>query len=250
MKILISPAKKLNIDRQVSLLNDSECKFLNNSQEIMDKLSRYSVSKLQKLMNVSMKIAITNKSRNDNWKIPFTSGKQSIHLFQGEVYSSMKIDDFTREDMEFTSKHLRILSGLYGLLRPTDVILPYRLEMGTRIQIGEKKNLYEYWRDILTSYLIEEVKEDKFLVNLASDEYFKVIDRKKIPIPIITPIFKDIKNGKAKVISFFAKRARGELSNFIIKNKINSIKDIRKFNRNNYILSKSDSTDSKLVFIR
>mgnify|MGYP000503833648 FL=1 len=130
----------------------------------------------------------------------------------------MKINEFDKEDFEYANNKLRILSGLYGYLSPSDVIMPYRLEMGTKIKVGESKNLYEFWRNTLTNSLVKEISTDGFLINLASEEYFKVIDKSKINIPIITPVFKDIKNGKPKVISFFAKRARGEMCNFIIKN--------------------------------
>ena len=162
----------------------------------------------------------------------------------------MKINEFDKEDFEYANNKLRILSGLYGYLSPSDVIMPYRLEMGTKIKVGESKNLYEFWRNTLTNSLAKEISTDGFLINLASEEYFKVIDKSKINIPVITPVFKDVKNGKSRVVSFFAKRARGEMCNFFIKNKINSIEEIKQFNSNNYNFSEEESTANNLVFIR
>ena len=162
----------------------------------------------------------------------------------------MRVEEFSNVDLDFANKSIRILSGLYGILNPSDLILPYRLEMGTKLEVGGTKNLYNFWQDILTEYLIKEIKKDSFITNLASDEYFKVIDSKRINIPIITPIFKDTKNGKVKVISFFAKRARGEKRNYIVKNKISSVSQIKEFNRNGYAFSEENSTETRLVFIR
>ena len=149
---------------------------------------------------------------------------------------------------DFANNRLRILSGLYGILKPSDLILPYRLEMGTKLKIGDDSNLYDFWRESVTGQLLNEIKEDKFLVNLASEEYFKVINKKQIPIPIVTPIFKDMKNGKSKVISFYAKRARGEMCNYIIKNKISSIDKIKRFDNLNYIFT--EENNGNLVFTR
>ena len=250
MKILISPAKKLNTDPEHSFLNSTECSFLNQSEIIMNTLSNYSVSELEDLMKVSVNIARLNKKRNKNWNLPFKSGKQAIHVFNGEVYSSMNIRDFNMKDFKFANNNLRILSGLYGILKPSDIILPYRLEMGTKIKIGKHNNLYEFWKEVLISYLLNEIKDDELLVNLASDEYFKVLDENKIKIPIITPVFKDFKNGKLKVVSFYAKRARGKMCNYIIKNKIDKIDDLKLFNVSNYVFNAEESSEKKLVFVR
>jgi len=252
MKILISPAKKLDFSSENTFLENSTSVFSEKSKIIMTELSSYSALQISKLMKISSNLGILNKERNDNWRFPFPEkkSKQALLSFKGEVYQNMKVEEFSRSDFEFANQYLRILSGLYGMLKPSDLILPYRLEMGTKLQIGKDKNLYHFWKETLTNHLIEELKEDTFLVNLASDEYFKVIDKKRIPADIITPIFKDIKNGKPKVISFFAKRARGEMCNFIIKNKINSIEAIKGYNRNNYNFSEEESTANNLVFIR
>ena len=252
MKILLSPAKKLDFSEEKKNLVDTHISFSKKSIEIMNYLSSYSALELSDLMKVSTNIAILNKERNENWIFPFpqSKSKQALLSFKGEVFQNMKINEFDKEDFEYANNKLRILSGLYGYLSPSDVIMPYRLEMGTKIKVGESKNLYEFWRNTLTNSLVKEISTDGFLINLASEEYFNVIDKSKINIPIITPVFKDIKNGKPKVISFFAKRARGEMCNFIIKNKINSIEEIKQFNRNNYNFSEEESTENNLVFIR
>ena len=216
----------------------------------MKELSSYSALELSNFMKISLNLAILNKERNDNWSFPFTANesKQALLSFKGEVYKNMKIEKFDQSDAEFANDRLRILSGLYGMLKPSDLILPYRLEMGTKLQIGDNSNLYDFWRKSITYHLLNEIKEDKFLVNLASEEYFKVFNKKQIPIPIVTPIFKDVKNGKTKVISFYAKRARGEMCNYIIKNKIVSIDKIKRFDNLNYIFTEENS--GNLIFTR
>ena len=250
MKILISPAKKIDFSSEKTFLENSTCVFSEKSKIIMNELSSYSALQLSKLMKISSNLGILNKERNDNWRFPFPEkeSKQALLSFKGEVYQNMKIDTFNKSDSEFANDKLRILSGLYGMLKPSDLILPYRLEMGTKLKIGNNSNLYDFWRASVTDHLLNEIKEDKFLVNLASDEYFKVINKKQITIPIVTPIFKDMKNGKAKVISFYAKRARGEMCNYIIKNKISSIDEIKRFDNLNYIFT--EENNGNLVFTR
>lgn len=252
MKIVLSPTKKLDFSDEKSSLKNTNYLFSEQSKEIMKELSSYSVLQLSKLMNLSENLSILNKERNDNWDYPFCvdDAKQALFAFKGEVYQNMRIDEFSESDLNFANKSIRIISGLYGVLNPSDLILPYRLEMGTKLSVNGNKNLYSFWRGILTKHLLSELESENILVNLASDEYFKVFDSKEITTPIITPIFKDIKNGKAKVISFFAKRARGEMCNYIIKNKISSVSDIKEFNRNNYTFSEEESTEERLVFVR
>ena len=252
MKILISPAKILDFSNEETFLEDSKFMFPEESKCIMNELSSYSALELSNLLKISLNLAILNKERNENWKFPFieNESKQALLAFKGEVYKNMKTEDFNKSDFEFANDRLRILSGLYGMLKPSDLIMPYRLEMGTKLKIDNKNNLYEFWKETLTKHLLKEIKEDKFVVNLASEEYFKVINKKQIPIPIVTPIFKDMKNGKAKVISFYAKRARGEMCNYIIKNKISTINHLSSFSENGYLFSKENSTKEKLVFIR
>lgn len=252
MKILLSPAKKLDFSYEKSSLKNTDYLFSEQSKEIMKELSNYSVLQLSKLMKLSDKLSILNKERNDSWTYPFSidNAKQALFAFKGEVYQNIRVNEFSESELDLANKSIRIISGLYGVLSPSDLILPYRLEMGTKLSVSGHKNLYSFWKDILTKHLLSELKSENFLVNLASDEYFKVFDSKEITVPIVTPIFKDIKNGKLKVISFFAKRARGAMCNYIIKNKINTIEDIKLFNWSNYILSEDESTENKLIFIR
>lgn len=252
MKILLSPAKKLDFSYEKSSLQNTDYLFSEQSKEIMKELSNYSVLQLSRLMKLSDKLSILNKQRNDSWTYPFSidNAKQALFAFKGEVYQNIRVNEFSESELDLANKSIRIISGLYGVLSPSDLILPYRLEMGTKLSVSGHKNLYSFWKDILTKHLLSELKSENFLVNLASDEYFKVFDSKEITVPIVTPIFKDIKNGKLKVISFFAKRARGAMCNYIIKNKINTIEDIKLFNWSNYILSEDESTENKLIFIR
>ncbi len=250
MKILLSPAKKLDFSYEKSSLKNTDYLFSEQSKEIMKELSNYSVLQLSKLMKLSDKLSILNKERNDRWTYPFSvnDAKQALFAFKGEVYQNIRVNEFSESELDLANKSIRIISGLYGVLSPSDLILPYRLEMGTKLSVSGHKTLYSFWKDIVTKHLLSELKSENFLVNLASEEYFKVINKKQIPIPIVTPIFKDVKNGKAKVISFYAKRARGEMCNYIVKNKISSIDEIKRFDNLNYIFR--EENNGNLVFIR
>ena len=172
MKILLSPAKKLDFTKEISKLNDTNISFVNESKIIMEKLSSYSALELSKLMSLSMNLSILNKERNDKWSYPFSKNiaKQSLYSFKGEVYQKMKIEEFSKDDLDYANNSIRIISGLYGILKPSDLILPYRLEMGTKLEVGKSKNLYSFWKNILTDYLINDIKDDDFLVNLASNQ--------------------------------------------------------------------------------
>ena len=253
MKILISPAKKLDSNECTNLdIKATRSKFLEKSQDIINTLKEYTPIELSNLMNISQNLSIKNYERNQKWTSDITlkNGKQAILSFKGAVYEAMNIEDFSSSDLDFANKSIRILSGLYGILKPSDLIMPYRLEMGTNISIGQYKNLYYFWKDIITDYLLNDIKDDNFLINLASNEYFKVINSKKVNMPIITPIFKDTKNGKTKVISFYAKKARGSMCNYIIKNKINDIEGIKGFNGLGYSFNDSLSNQDSFIFTR
>ena len=196
MKILLSPAKKLDFSYEKSSLKNTDYLFSEQSKEIMKELSNYSVLQLSKLMKISDKLSILNKDRNDSWTYPFSveDSKQALFAFKGEVYQNIRVNEFSESELDLANESIRIISGLYGLLSPSDLILPYRLEMGTKFSVSGHKNLYSFWKDILTKHLLSELKSENFLVNLASDEYFKVFDSNEITVPIVTPIFKDIKN--------------------------------------------------------
>jgi len=205
-------------------------------------------------MKVSSAIAELNFERFLRWQLPFDTdnSKQAIFAFMGQAYIGLKADTFTKSDLEYSQKHLRILSGLYGILKPLDLIQAYRLEMGTKLQNERGSNLYKFWGDIVTLELNKAIQEsgNKMLINLASNEYFKVINKKILDADIVTPVFKDEKNGVYKVITVYAKTARGMMSRFIIKNKINNTKDLLAFNYNGYAYSHEMSDKNILTFIR
>ena len=248
MKIIISPAKKLS-DKKLPLKDVSELQFSNEAKYLVKELKNYQVNDIKKLMGLSDNLAQLNYERYQQWDLNSDQVNAAIHMFQGDVYKGLKAEDFTANEMDFAQKNLRILSGLYGLLKPLDLIYPYRLEMGTKLKTQKGKNLYEFWGDKLSKVLISEMKSTEALVNLASNEYSKVLKLNDFPNPVITPIFKDYKNGKLKVISFYAKRARGEMCNFIIKNKITNTKNLKMFSNLDYKFS-DENDKGEILFTR
>jgi cytoplasmic iron level regulating protein YaaA (DUF328/UPF0246 family) len=193
-----------------------------------------------------------NYERNQEWELPFTldNARQAIYAFNGDVYRGIDAYTIEQDKLDKLQETVRILSGLYGVLKPLDLIQPYRLEMGTKMSVGKNKNLYEYWQKKITQALNDELEENELFINLASNEYFKAIDKKALKVPVIDIEFKEFKNGKYKVIGFYAKYARGLMTRFIIDTNANTIEDIKGFNLENYRLSEELSTDSKLVFTR
>ncbi len=254
MQIIISPAKSLDYETPLDYSKNSTPRLLKESQEIVNKINTLSINELADLMKISDKLAELNFSRFKHWKYPYDKNmiRQSLFAFKGDVYTGLDAYSLTPEDIEYTNNHLRILSGLYGLLRPLDMIMPYRLEMGTKLEVGEAKNLYKYWGDKITNLLNKDIEEnnDNTLVNLASNEYFKSLNIKIINAKIITPEFKDNKNGNYKIISFYAKKARGLMTRFIIKNKITNSEDLQAFDYNGYAFNPRMSTEDKPVFTR
>ena len=247
MKIIISPAKKLN-DRKINLQNTSDIQFLNETKYLIKELQKYSLIEIKKMMNISDKLALLNYERFQNWDLDSSDVMPAILLFKGDVYKGLKADSFSNEQLNFAQDHLRIISGLYGLLRPLDLVFPYRLEMGTNIQTNKADNLYEFWNDKLRLNLISEMKDNDILINLASNEYSKALELDQFKQKVITPVFKDSKNGKLKVISFYAKRARGEMVNFIVHNKIKDLSDIRSFNYEGYTFVSEENNE--ILFTR
>ena len=254
MIIVISPAKKLNFDATSPIKAFSECEFLENSKTLVDQAKDYSFNEIMILMGVSQNIANLTVQRFNDWNLPFTieNAKQAALAFNGDTYTGLEANTFNIDDFDYAQEHLRILSGLYGLLRPLDLIQPYRLEMGTTMNNSKGKNLYEFWGTKISEQLNRDINnhKSKYIVNCASDEYFKVIDLPTLNVPVIKPIFKDVKNGIPKVISFFAKRARGMMSKFIIKNRVQSIDDLHGFNDNGYEFQPDQSENHELLFIR
>ena len=254
MKIIISPAKKIDNSKNKKNIDFSNSFFLDKSRELVEILQGFSPTELSKLMGISNNLGLLNADRYINWSLPFNQGnaKQAILTFKGDVYQGIDVDDFDKKDFDFAQKNLRILSGLYGILKPLDLMQSYRLEMGTKLKTDKGNNLYHFWEDSLTEHLTKEIVRDKdtYLVNLASNEYSKALKFKKLEVPIITPIFKDLKNGQLKIISFFAKKARGRMCRFIIKNKLTSSNALREFKADGYAFDEKLSTDSEFVFVR
>jgi cytoplasmic iron level regulating protein YaaA (DUF328/UPF0246 family) len=250
MHLLISPAKTLNMDTIIVVPRTSVYPFEKESAELISDLKKLKSIEIQNLMNVSPKIAELNADRFNNWKLPFDLGnsKPAIFAFKGGVYIGLDAESLSEKEISFAQVHLSVLSGLYGLLRPLDLMQAYRLEMG--IKFGNKRggNLYEFWADKITDEI--NTREQKTILNLASNEYFKAVNKKKLKAEIITPIFKDEKNGVLKVISFFAKKARGMMARFIIQNQIVNLEEVKNFNLGGYAFSESLSTDKEWVFTR
>lgn len=252
MLVIISPAKTQDFSAQEWTKEFSEPYFLKESVKLVKELKKQSPQQIASLMSVSEKIADLNYTRFKNFKTPFTSenAKQALLAFKGDVYTDIDIAHYTQEDFEFAQNHLRILSGLYGLLKPLDLIQPYRLEMKIKLGNPRGKNLYEFWGDRITKKLNELATTAPTLINLASAEYFKAINPQLFKGNIITPVFKDNKDGDYKIIAFYAKRARGMMTNFIIKHKITQPEQLKTFQDAGYEYSEPLSSSHEWVFIR
>jgi cytoplasmic iron level regulating protein YaaA (DUF328/UPF0246 family) len=252
MKIVISPAKSLNLDTALPTIHFTEAAFLKQAETIQKTLKKKKPKQLMELMDISEKLADLNWQRNQDWQLPFTTenARPAIYTFDGEVYTGIEAFTLPVEKIVVLQDKLRILSGLYGILKPLDLMQAYRLEMGTSLAIGTKKNLYEFWKKTLTDQLNSELQNDELFVNLASNEYFSAIDAKKLKVPVITPEFKDYKDGKLKMISFFAKKARGLMVRYIIDTNAETVDDLKGFNYEGYVFDANLSNGNKLVFTR
>jgi hypothetical protein len=252
MKLVISPAKSLDFNTELPTAKTTEGCFLAEAERLNKLLKQKSAKSLSKLMHISDNLGQLNYERNQEWELPFTldNARQAIYAFNGDVYRGIDAYTIEQDKLDKLQDTVRILSGLYGVLKPLDLIQPYRLEMGTKMPVGKNKNLYEYWQKKITQALNDELEEDELFINLASNEYFKAIDKKALKVPVVDIEFKEFKNGKYKVIGFYAKHARGLMTRFIIDTDANTIEDIKGFNLENYRLSEELSTDSKLVFTR
>ena len=254
MLIVISPAKTLDYESPAKTKVFTTPDYLPQSQQLINRLRNLSSLDISDLMKVSTKIADLNFERYESWKKPFTvkNAKQSILAFKGDVYTGLDADSFKADDFKFAQNHLRVLSGLYGLLRPLDLMQPYRLEMGTKLKTDSGKNLYEFWGSDITEGLNKQLKKIKsnYLINLASNEYFKSVKPKELNAEIITPAFKEFKNGEYKMIGIYAKKARGLLSRYIIQNKLSDPEEIKSFSEEGYRFNKTLSKGNSLVFTR
>lgn len=254
MIIVISPAKSLDYESPMRTRKFTQPEFLSESSKLISDLKKLNPEQISELMSISANLGELNYARYANWSLPFdkSNARQAVFAFKGDVYLGLQVEQFSSADLSFAQNHLRILSGLYGVLKPLDLIQPYRLEMGTRFNIGNTSNLYEFWGNKLTSHLNDaiDVQKNKILINLASKEYFNSIKPRELDAKIVTPIFKDYSNGSYKIISFFAKKARGAMSAYIIKNRVKTASALTAFNDGGYQYSVNDSTADKPVFLR
>ena len=252
MKIVISPAKSLNFEKALPTARFSEPRFLKEATTIQKTLKKIKPKQLMELMAISDKLVELNWQRNQDWETPFTTknARPAVYAFDGDVYQGLDVYTLPEAKLDGLQDKLRILSGLYGLLQPLDLMQPYRLEMGTSLPIGKNKNLYEFWKKTITKQLNDELQKDELFINLASNEYFSAVDVKTLKVPVITPEFKDYKDGKLKMISFFAKKARGLMVRYIIDTNAETIDDLKAFNYEGYAFDANLSSGTKLVFTR
>ena len=253
MKIIISPAKSLDFDSELNSQNVSVPKFLEKTLAINSILKQKSPSDLMKLQSISEKLSDLNWKRNLEFSRNHNddNSRPAIFAFNGDVYEGLDVKTLDVKKIDFLQNNLRIISGLYGVLKPLDLIQPYRLEMGTKISINGFSNLYEYWSNDITKFLSDELLSSEFLLNLASNEYFSAIDKSKINSEIISPIFKDFKNGKLKIISFYAKKARGMMVRYVADNLIDSYDNLLSFNYGGYVFNENETkVSNQPVFTR
>lgn len=252
MKIVISPAKSLNFEKELPTTQFSQPSLLKESKKVHAVLKQKTPAELSQLMAISDKLSDLNWQRNKAWKTPFNSSnaRPAVYAFDGDVYTGLDAYSIPMEKLDVLQERLRILSGLYGVLKPLDLMQAYRLEMGTKLPIVESNNLYDFWKSTVTASLNKELKKGELFVNLASNEYFSVIDTKALKVPVITPDFKDYKDGKLKMISFFAKKARGMMVRYIIDTNAETIDDLKGFNYDGYQFDTNLSKGNNLVFTR
>lgn len=254
MKVLLSPAKSLNYEHEISTPQPTKANFLEESSYLVKKLQKLSKKQLADLMSISEQLSNLNHERYQNWVSPEelnSNAKPAVTVFTGEVYKGLAVEDFTSEDFEKAQQQLLILSGLYGVLRPLDLMYPYRLEMGTKFEVTPKmNNLYKFWGSKIAEYINSQCEEGELIVNLASNEYFKAVDKQKIKNRIITPVFKELKGDKFKVIMMYAKHARGAMAREIVINSYSTIEEIKSYNVDGYSFSEEMSKENEFVFIR
>ncbi|MFT4631777.1 MAG: cytoplasmic iron level regulating protein YaaA (DUF328/UPF0246 family) [Candidatus Pseudothioglobus sp.] len=254
MLTLISPAKTLDFDRPLATSQVTTPDFLKESAQLVDVMRDHSADDLSKLMRISPKLGELNSERFEQWQLPFTpdNARQAILAFRGDVYVGLDADSYSQRDFTFAQKSLRILSGLYGVLKPLDLIQPYRLEMGSRVSTGDNKDLYGFWGDTITQALNTELTghRNKSVINLASNEYFKSVRTKQLSGQVITPVFKDFSKGTYKILGFYAKKARGLMASYIIKNRLNTPEAMKEFTTDGYRFNEDFSSDTDWVFTR
>ncbi|MGB7394599.1 MAG: peroxide stress protein YaaA [Pricia sp.] len=253
MKIVISPAKSLDYEREYPKFKQTQPQFLEDAVKLNTILAKKKPKALMDLMGISDNLAQLNWERNQDFDIPFTTqnAKPAIYAFDGDVYKGLDAYSLSSQNVGALQDSLRILSGLYGILRPLDLIQPYRLEMGTKLKVGRKKDLYAFWQEKITDQLNSELDDDSLFINLASKEYFGAIEEKALKVPVITPVFKDWNNDKLKIVSFYAKKARGSMVRYIVENGVKTLSDLKKFDYDDYEFSEAHTVKkNEPVFIR
>lgn len=252
MKVVLSPAKKLDFETPVEFSEQGKPAFLTKTNTLASELKKLKSNDIGKLMKLSTKLSELNFERFQSFKKNYnpSTSKQAGFAFNGDTYTGLDITSLSKAEIKRAQKQLIILSGLYGALKPLDLIQPYRLEMGTKFKFKTFKNLYDYWQEDVTELLNKEMKKGEYLINCASNEYFNVIDKKNLNAEIITPEFKELKNGEYKMVSFFAKKARGMMARYIIQTNAKTLDDIRGFNLDGYKFNKKLSGDDKFIFTR
>ncbi|MEM7543271.1 MAG: peroxide stress protein YaaA [Pseudomonadota bacterium] len=254
MLFVISPAKTLDFETPPPVAKTTMPDFLGDSAKLIRALKKLDASEIRSLMGISEQLASLNKQRYQSWRAKYddTKARPAATAFRGDVYQGLEADSLSARDWTFAQKHLRILSGLYGVLRPLDLILPYRLEMGSALEVGRQSNLYDFWGPKLALALNEQARaaKSRALVNLASNEYFRAVDQPSLDLDVITPVFKDYKSGQYKIVSFYAKKARGWMARYIIDNRIKRADDLTGFNTGGYAYDPKQSDDRTLVFTR
>ncbi|MDO9594046.1 MAG: peroxide stress protein YaaA [Lutibacter sp.] len=252
MKIVISPAKSLDYETPIPTNQFTQGIFLEEASKINTVLRKKSPKQLSALMGVSPNLGDLNWQRNQEWELPFSpeNSRQAIFAFKGEVYVGLDAYTLSIEKLDLLQNKLRILSGKYGLLKPFDLMQPYRLEMGTKLKVGNSANLYQFWGNTITEKLNSELTDNELFINLASAEYFKSVKPALLKVPVITPVFKDLKDGKLKIIAFFAKKARGLMVRFIIDHQIETLDGLKNFNKEGYAFDANLSSANELVFTR
>jgi cytoplasmic iron level regulating protein YaaA (DUF328/UPF0246 family) len=252
MKLVLSPAKSLDYNSKLPTTKATESCFLNESLRINKLLRKESPKQLSKLMKISDNLSQLNYDRNQEWTLPFTkdNARPAIYTFSGDVYRGLDVYTIDNNKLDKVQDTVRIISGLYGLLKPLDLIQPYRLEMGTKFPVGKNKNLYEFWRKQVTQALNEELEDDELFLNLASQEYFKAIDTKALKVPVIDIKFQELKDGKYKTIAIFSKLARGLMTRYVIDTNAKTIEDVKGFSQDRYRYTEDLSSENELVFTR
>ncbi len=252
MLVIVSPAKKLDFESSAPISDYVEPKFIEKSEVLIKELKKCSPAEISKMMKLSEALTNLNVGRYKSFKTPFTpeNAKQAIFSFKGDTYVGLDAESLNKTQIKYAQNHLRILSGLYGVLSPLELIQPYRLEMGTKFSCNGSKNLYEFWKEDLTAELNTILKKEKILVNCASGEYSGAVDFSRLNGEVVTPVFKDKKNDQYKIIGLFAKRARGMMARFIIENKVTEMEALKGFDSDGYKFNPSMSEGNELVFTR